>query len=183
MSDRQLAKELQLRNILAEQIATVFRQCQKIGAERRTRVEEIMNLLGHNVPDDRAAAGATPPVPKAKCETPALATFGSDLTDSSGTYYIPDLAAGYYVEQVTDPFGKVWATKNIGVLGDQGTSLINSEFKFDLQDFLARYPRAPMHSLDEIIQSGKYHPAIEGVIKRANAVESRDADRAEPRLH
>ena len=51
MSDRQLAKELQLRNVLAEQIATVFRQCQKIGAERRTRECEYQRLN-----NDRALA-------------------------------------------------------------------------------------------------------------------------------
>jgi len=58
----------------------------------------------------------------------------------------------------------------------QGTSVINAEFKFDLMDFLARYPTAPMKTLGEIIASGKYHPAIDGVIKRAEAVPTRDSD-------
>jgi Asp-tRNA(Asn)/Glu-tRNA(Gln) amidotransferase A subunit family amidase len=55
------------------------------------------------------------------------------------------------------------------------TSVINAEFKFDLQDFLARFPSAPMHSLGEILASGKYHPAVEGVLKRANEVASRES--------
>jgi Asp-tRNA(Asn)/Glu-tRNA(Gln) amidotransferase A subunit family amidase len=56
------------------------------------------------------------------------------------------------------------------------TSVINAEFKFDLQDFLGRYPSAPMHSLGEILSSGKYHQAVEGVLKRANDVASRDSE-------
>jgi Asp-tRNA(Asn)/Glu-tRNA(Gln) amidotransferase A subunit family amidase len=58
----------------------------------------------------------------------------------------------------------------------QGTSVINAEFKFDLIDFLAKYPQAPVHTLGEIIASGKYDKAIEGVIKRAEEVSSRDSD-------
>ena len=51
MSDRQLAKELQARNILAERIATVLRERQKIGAERRTHEREHQRLN-----NDRALA-------------------------------------------------------------------------------------------------------------------------------
>ena len=55
-------------------------------------------------------------------------------------------------------------------------SVINAEFKFDLQDFLARFPSAPVHSLGEILASGKYHKAVEGVLKRANEVASRESE-------
>jgi Asp-tRNA(Asn)/Glu-tRNA(Gln) amidotransferase A subunit family amidase len=57
-----------------------------------------------------------------------------------------------------------------------GTSVINAEFKFDLMDFLARFPKAPRHTLGEIIDSGKYDPAVETVLKRANAVASRTSE-------
>ncbi|PYR40258.1 MAG: hypothetical protein DMF93_11535 [Acidobacteria bacterium] len=57
------------------------------------------------------------------------------------------------------------------------TSVINAEFKFDLQDFLAGFPSAPMHSLGDILASGKYHQAVEGVLKRANEAASRDSER------
>ena len=50
MYDQQLAKELQIRNALAERIAEVIRQRQKIGAERRTRECEYQRL------NDRALA-------------------------------------------------------------------------------------------------------------------------------
>jgi Asp-tRNA(Asn)/Glu-tRNA(Gln) amidotransferase A subunit family amidase len=55
-----------------------------------------------------------------------------------------------------------------------GTSTINAEFKHDLNAFLAQYPKAPVHTLEEIIASGKYDRAVETVLKRANAVETRD---------
>jgi Asp-tRNA(Asn)/Glu-tRNA(Gln) amidotransferase A subunit family amidase len=57
----------------------------------------------------------------------------------------------------------------------QNTSVINAEFKFQLMDFLRQYPGAPVHSLAEILSSGRYDPAVEGVFKRSEAVESRDA--------
>lgn len=41
--------------------------------------EEVMNLLGHPMAGGAESAGL-PPKAKAKCETPALATFGRDLT-------------------------------------------------------------------------------------------------------
>jgi Asp-tRNA(Asn)/Glu-tRNA(Gln) amidotransferase A subunit family amidase len=57
-----------------------------------------------------------------------------------------------------------------------GTSVINAEFKFDLMDFLARYPAAPVRTLGDVLDSGRYDPAVDGVLKRANAVESRMSD-------
>jgi amidase len=58
----------------------------------------------------------------------------------------------------------------------QGTSLINAEFKFDLMDYLARYPAAPVRSLDDILRQGLYHNAVDGVLRRASEVESRETD-------
>jgi len=56
------------------------------------------------------------------------------------------------------------------------TSVINAEFKFDLMDYLAKYPGAPVKTLDEILSRGLYSTAIDGVLRRANAVESRDSE-------
>lgn len=56
------------------------------------------------------------------------------------------------------------------------TSVINAEFKFDLQDFLARYPAAPVRTLGDILLGGKYNPAVETVLKRANEVAARDSE-------
>jgi Asp-tRNA(Asn)/Glu-tRNA(Gln) amidotransferase A subunit family amidase len=56
------------------------------------------------------------------------------------------------------------------------TSVINAEFKFDLQDFLAKYQNPPVHTLADILSSGKYDKAVETVLKRSNDVASRDSD-------
>jgi len=42
----------------------------------------------------------------------------------------------------------------------QNTSVINAEFKFDLLDFFAKYPSAPMHTLGEILSSGKSRACV-----------------------
>jgi amidase len=56
-----------------------------------------------------------------------------------------------------------------------GTSVIADEFKWDLADYLAQWPGAPVHSLREILDKGAYGPAVEGVLKRADQVEQRDS--------
>jgi Asp-tRNA(Asn)/Glu-tRNA(Gln) amidotransferase A subunit family amidase len=58
----------------------------------------------------------------------------------------------------------------------RGSSVINAEFKFDLMDYLARYPDAPVHSLGEIIERGDYDRALESVFKLRNRPESRDTE-------
>jgi amidase len=46
-----------------------------------------------------------------------------------------------------------------------------SPFKFQLHDYLASLgPGAPVHSLDEIAKSGKYHPSVQWLISGAGAV-------------
>jgi amidase len=56
------------------------------------------------------------------------------------------------------------------------SSLINAEFKFDLADYLARYPDAPVKSLGEILDRGMYHLALEGTFRTRNNVERRGMD-------
>jgi len=56
------------------------------------------------------------------------------------------------------------------------SGLINFEFKFDLIDYLARVPDAPVKSLGEILDRGLYHAALEQSFRRRNAVETRDSD-------
>jgi Asp-tRNA(Asn)/Glu-tRNA(Gln) amidotransferase A subunit family amidase len=58
----------------------------------------------------------------------------------------------------------------------QNTSVINFEFKFDLMDFLAKFPGAPAHTLGDILASGKYDKAVETVLKRAEETKERDSD-------
>jgi amidase len=57
-----------------------------------------------------------------------------------------------------------------------GSSVIASEFKFDLMDYLASHPNAPVHSLGEIIERGEYDKALETTFKLRNKPESRETD-------
>ncbi len=56
------------------------------------------------------------------------------------------------------------------------SSLIQFEFKFDLMDYLAREPSAPVKTLGEILDRGLYHAALEQTFRRRNGVESRDSE-------
>jgi Asp-tRNA(Asn)/Glu-tRNA(Gln) amidotransferase A subunit family amidase len=58
----------------------------------------------------------------------------------------------------------------------QGTSVLNAEFKFDLMDFLAKYPKAPVRSLSEILAGGLYANAIDGNLRRSEEVEARETE-------
>ncbi len=55
--------------------------------------------------------------------------------------------------------------------------VIDLEFRFDLQDYLARIPRAPVHSLDEILSRGLYHEALSASLHRRDTVRTRDSER------
>jgi amidase len=76
-------------------------------------------------------------------------------------------AAGAEVEEVTIPG-----------LDDllRGSSVINSEFKFDLMEYLARFPGAPVHSLGEIIERGEYDKALENTFKLRNRPETKETE-------
>jgi amidase len=53
-------------------------------------------------------------------------------------------------------------------------TIIRSDFKFDLNAYLASRPSAPVRTLEEILASGKYHKAVEQNLRNSQAVESRD---------
>jgi Asp-tRNA(Asn)/Glu-tRNA(Gln) amidotransferase A subunit family amidase len=65
----------------------------------------------------------------------------------------------------------------------RGSSVINTEFKFDLKDYLDGYPTAPVHSLAEILERGEYHVALEPVFRQSEAVDRRDNDAHRAALH
>ena len=50
------------------------------------------------------------------------------------------------------------------------------EFKFDFADYLSRTPDAPVRSLDEIVERGLYHAALERGNRTSMEVESLDTD-------
>jgi amidase len=58
------------------------------------------------------------------------------------------------------------------------SSMIGSDFKFDLAEYLATAPDAPVQSLGEILDRGLFHTALESTFRLRNAPESRDDDQA-----
>lgn len=57
-----------------------------------------------------------------------------------------------------------------------GSSVITYEFKFDFIDYLAATPGAPVGSLQDILDRGLYHAALESRYRARNRVERRDSD-------
>ena len=55
-----------------------------------------------------------------------------------------------------------------------GFLVIMQDFKFDLNTCLAAHPGAPVHSLDEVLASGKVHPIVEPRLRTSQGFESRD---------
>jgi len=58
----------------------------------------------------------------------------------------------------------------------RNSSVIDAEFKFDLADYLAARPSAPVRSLGEILERGLYHENLDATLRRRNAVEARDSE-------
>jgi Asp-tRNA(Asn)/Glu-tRNA(Gln) amidotransferase A subunit family amidase len=56
----------------------------------------------------------------------------------------------------------------------RGFLILGQDFKFDLNTYLAARPTAPVRTLEEVLASGKYHPALEALLRNAQAVASRD---------
>jgi Asp-tRNA(Asn)/Glu-tRNA(Gln) amidotransferase A subunit family amidase len=56
-----------------------------------------------------------------------------------------------------------------------GSSLIGLEFKWDLIDYLAATPAAPVASVQEILDGGLYHVRLEGILRRTASREERDS--------
>ncbi len=58
----------------------------------------------------------------------------------------------------------------------QGSGVIAHEFKFDLMDYLAASPGAPVASLGDILDGGLHHAALEAPFRRRNTPTSRDSE-------
>ena len=56
------------------------------------------------------------------------------------------------------------------------SSVIGDEFKFDLADYLAREPGAPVKSLGEILERGLHHAQLDQTFRLRNAPEKRETE-------
>jgi amidase len=57
-----------------------------------------------------------------------------------------------------------------------GSSVIQHEFKWDLRDYLASVPDAPVGSLEEMLELGLNHEALVPILERSTAPTARDTD-------
>ena len=57
-------------------------------------------------------------------------------------------------------------------------SMINTDFKFDLAEYLAAAGNPPVKSLGEILDKGLYHAALEANFRARNAIEQRDNEQS-----
>ncbi len=60
------------------------------------------------------------------------------------------------------------------IADDRLLSIIAQDFKFDFNAYLVTRPNAPMHSLEEVLASGKYHPSLQQPLTNSQMIESRD---------
>jgi amidase len=58
------------------------------------------------------------------------------------------------------------------------SSMINTDFKFDLAEYLAAAGDPPVKSLGEILDKGLYHSALEANFRARNAIEQRDNEQS-----
>jgi amidase len=100
------------------------------------------------------------------------AHFGTEADDQEGSRVVRAAldkmkACGAEVVDVTIP-GLDSAINAAGV--------IDYEFKYDLIDFLAAIPNAPVKSLGEILDKGLYHTQLETGLRRRERMGTRDGD-------
>jgi hypothetical protein len=60
-----------------------------------------------------------------------------------------------------------------------GTSLIDAEFKADINEYLSRVPDAPVRTLGGAIDGGLLHAAVDPASRTRNAIKAADADTAQ----
>ena len=116
----------------------------QIGALRGTRVGQLTALFGADPADAEVATVVRAAVDQMKGQ-------GAEIVEVT----IPGLT-----ELLTDRM--------------RGFLILGQDFKFDLNAYLAAHPTAPMRSLQDVLASGKFHPALETLLRNAQAVESRD---------
>ena len=112
---------------------------------RGARIGLVTALLGSAPEDGEVATVVRAAVNEMKGD-------GADVVEVT----IPDLT-----QLLTDP-------------GGPGSLIVRQDFKFDLNAYLAARPTAPVRSLQDVLTSGKFHPAIEKQLSNSQAIPSRD---------
>jgi len=104
----------------------------------------------------------------------ATALLGSDAEDAEIANVVRASVnemkiAGADVVEVTIPDLKELMTDRFG-----GNLIIREDFKFDFNAYLAARPTAPVRSFEEVLASGKFHPAVKNNLIGSQSIDSRD---------
>jgi Asp-tRNA(Asn)/Glu-tRNA(Gln) amidotransferase A subunit family amidase len=160
---------------------------QDIGGPLARSVAVLVLLLDATVgadpadPSTAASAGKIPPSYRDGLRADALAGAHIGVVRSLFGAAPEDQEVTAVVQETLDGMKKAGAQVVdvvIPGLDDllRDSSMINSDFKFDLADYLAKAGNAPVKSLGEILDRGLYHSALESTFRLRNAVEDRESE-------
>ncbi len=149
-----------------------------------TDVAIVLQVMAGPDPGDDATQASAGRVPKSYREalrTDALKGARIGVLRALAGDTADDREARDLVQRALDEMKKQGAeTIDVSVPGLDdllgGSSVIDSEFKFDFEDFLAKKPGAPVHSAADILAGGMYISAIESSLRRRVAVPGRETE-------
>jgi Asp-tRNA(Asn)/Glu-tRNA(Gln) amidotransferase A subunit family amidase len=157
---------------------------QDIGGPIARTLRDLAILLDATVgvdPADEATRAAGGHIPKSYVEALRPDGLKGARLGLLKSYFAEDEDGSAVVRRAIDQMKKDGAEVveiDVPGLADllRDSSLIVSEFKFDLAEFLAARENAPVRSLDEILRLGLHDVAVEAVLRRSNATETRESD-------
>ncbi len=160
---------------------------QDIGGPIARSVPDLAIMLDATVGPDPAdastlaSAGHIPASYRAALRTDALKGTRIGVLRSLFGTAAEDQEVSTIVQKALDVLKKAGAEINdapVPGLEDllRDSSMINSDFKFDLADYLAKTDHPPVKSLEEILDRGLFHAALETTFRTRNAVETRDSE-------
>jgi Asp-tRNA(Asn)/Glu-tRNA(Gln) amidotransferase A subunit family amidase len=158
---------------------------QDIGGPLARTVSDLAIMLDATVgpdPEDpvtQAGAGHIPPSFRASLQPDALTGLRIGVVKNLFGALPDDEEAGAVARRALESMRKGGAELvDLSIPGLEelirGSSLIDAEFKFDLIDYLKRWPDAPVHALSEILERGEYAAALETLFRRRDARTSPD---------
>jgi Asp-tRNA(Asn)/Glu-tRNA(Gln) amidotransferase A subunit family amidase len=167
-----------------------FSSTQDIGGPIARNVTDLAIILDATVgydpkdPQTATSVGNIPSTYRAGLQVDALRgrrigilneLFGSDLADQPvGVILVNDMAA---LREAGAETVDIVIPKLADLLTDpiEGYLVSVHDFKFDFDEYLRSHPTAPVHSLAEVVASGKADPSVQSDIVDSEAVTTRDS--------
>jgi amidase len=153
-----------------------------------TDVAIVLDAVGGYDPTDPQTAASVGNIPKSYTDFLQLTGLRGArvglLTDLLGTNPADAEVASVVREAVSEMKGQGAEVVDVAIPGlselltdrANGFLIIRLDFKFDLNAYLAARPSAPVRTLEEVLASGKFHPAVEANLRNSQAVETRDTE-------